>query len=73
MLNLRLNKFLDHHNILEENQAGFRSGYSTSDHIFVLHALIEILKSKKKKIFVHLLTLVRLLILFGELACGLNF
>ena len=38
-------------NILEENQAGFRSGYSTTDHIFVLQSLIELLKVKKMKLF----------------------
>ena len=37
--------------MLAENQAGFRAGYSTNDHIFVLHALIEIFKVKKKKLF----------------------
>ena len=51
ILNARLNKFLDAHNKLEENQAGFRAGYSTMDHIFVLHALTEIAKTKKKKLF----------------------
>ena len=51
MLNSRLHKFLEHHNILDENQASFRPGCSTTDHIFVLHALIEILKSKKVKLF----------------------
>ncbi|MEW8546068.1 MAG: reverse transcriptase family protein [Candidatus Thiodiazotropha sp.] len=51
VLNQRLNEFLTHYNILEENQAGFRSGYSTTDHIFNLHALTEILKSKNKRLF----------------------
>ena len=51
VLNLRLNKFLNDHDILEENQVGFRAGYSTCDHIFSLHALIEILKAKKQKLF----------------------
>lgn len=35
---------------MNENQASFRAGYSTNDHIFVLQALIEILKSKKLKL-----------------------
>ena len=51
VLNLRLSSFLNEHDILAENQAGFRAGYSTCDHIFALHALIEILKSKKLKMF----------------------
>lgn len=51
ILNLRLNNFIKYNNILEENQAGFRSGYSTTDHIFALHALTEILKLKKHKLF----------------------
>ena len=51
VLNQRLNNFLNEHHILEENQAGFRAGYSTYDHIFALHAIIEILKAKKLKLF----------------------
>ena len=51
ILNSRLNSFTDHHHILNENQAGFRSGYSTTDHIFTLHILSEILKHNKKKLF----------------------
>lgn len=31
------------------HQARFRSNYSTKDHIFALHALIEILKARKIK------------------------
>ena len=33
---------LDKNEIIGEEQAGFRSGYSTQDHIFTLHAIIEI-------------------------------
>ena len=51
ILNHKLNNFLKHNNILKENQAGFRSGYSTVDHIFTLHVFTELLKRKKKKLF----------------------
>ena len=51
VLNQRLNEFLTFNNILGENQSGFRSGYATTDHIFTLHALTEILKHKNKKLF----------------------
>ena len=48
ILNSRLNNILQHHNILEDTQTGFRAGYSTTDHIFTLYVLTEILKSKSK-------------------------
>ena len=51
VLNNRLTDFLDQTDILKENQAGFRAGYSTLDHIFTLHSLIEILKFKKIKLY----------------------
>ena len=51
IINQRLHNFLESNGVLEENQAGFRSGYSTTDHIFTLHALTEILKSRNKKLF----------------------
>ena len=51
VLNSRLNQFLEEYMTLCENQAGFRKQYSTTEHIFSLHALIEILKAQKKKLF----------------------
>ena len=51
VLNSRLENFLEQNDIINENQAGFRAGYSTTDHIFVLHSLMELLKTKKKKLF----------------------
>jgi hypothetical protein len=34
------------------NRSGFRKGYSTIDNIFVLYAFFELLKLKKKRLFV---------------------
>ena len=51
VLNSILEKFLEQNDIINVNQAGLRAGYSTTDHIFVLHPLIELLKTKKKKFF----------------------
>ena len=47
----RLNKFSDDFLILNENQFGFRKGYSTTDSLFSLHLLFEILKCKRKKLY----------------------
>ena len=49
VLNARLNDYLE--DCISENQAGFRKTYSTLDHIFSMYALIELLKSQKKKLF----------------------
>ena len=51
MLNNRLTEFLDKNDKRSENQAGFRKGYGTTDHMFVLNSLIEIMKVSKKKLF----------------------
>ena len=55
---------------VEENQAGFRSGYSTTDHIFTLHALTEILKSRNKKLFCAYIDFQKALTQYGGLVCG---
>ena len=51
ILNKRLTLYLDNNETILENQAGFRKGYATTDHIFVLSSLIEILKGRKQKLF----------------------
>ncbi|MEW8548622.1 MAG: reverse transcriptase family protein [Candidatus Thiodiazotropha sp.] len=51
ILNLRLNEYLEENFLLSENQAGFRRQYSTLDHIFTMHALTELLKCRKQKLF----------------------
>ena len=49
-LNHRLSKYVDD-NILGEEQAGFREGYSTIDHIFVLQLIIELYQSVHKRVY----------------------
>ena len=44
VLNQRLTKYLDENETVNENQAGFRKGYSVTDHIFILYSLIERMK-----------------------------
>ena len=51
ILNDRIHRFLEENNLLNENQAGFRSQYSTCDHIFTLYFIIEKLRTNKKKLF----------------------
>ena len=57
ILNAHLNDFNDAHTVREENQAGFRAGYSTMGHIFELHALTEIAKPQKKELCCSLIDL----------------
>ena len=51
ILNDRLTTFLEKRNILKPNQIGFRKGYRTSDHVFVLNSMIDSYIGKGKKIF----------------------
>ena len=50
ILDDRLKKFLDSFDLLGEEQAGFRGGFSTTDHIFTLYGIIDILLYKKKRL-----------------------
>ena len=51
ILNRRLTFFLDGTGSIGEEQAGFRRGYSTTDHIFALHAIIQFYQSKGKQVY----------------------
>ena len=49
ILNSRLKSVIETFFLLNENQAGFRSGYRTTDHIFTLHSLIDNYVYKNKR------------------------
>ena len=49
-MNNRLSKHVDEY-ILGEEQADFREGYSTMDHIFVLQLVIELYQSVHKRVY----------------------
>ena len=51
ILNTRLNTFLEVSSMLNETQCGLRASYSTTDNIFVIHALIECLRVHKLKLY----------------------
>ena len=51
ILNQRINTFLENSGLLSEEQAGFRKGYGTTDHIFSLKILVDLHLFKKKHLF----------------------
>ena len=51
LLNTRLQKFLEQHNLLAEEQNGFRSGRSCIDNIFLLCRILRNRRLKGKETF----------------------
>ena len=52
ILNRRLSKWAQRERIVVEEQAGFREGYSTVDHIFTLYALVQKHLNNNTKLYV---------------------
>ena len=53
IINSRLTFFANESSLLSFNQAGFRRGHSTTDNIFILHALISLYQTFGKNYFVR--------------------
>ena len=51
ILSNRLYTYAEQSDVLTSSQAGFRKGHSTTDNIFILYSLIEMLNFRKKKLF----------------------
>ena len=50
-INDRLTNYIEGLGLMGEEQAGFRAGYSTIDHIFVLHSIIDLYVLRKKRVY----------------------
>ena len=51
LINHRLTLFVHNNNIIGPEQAGFRAGFSTTNHMFAIKTLIDLYIPKRKKIF----------------------
>jgi hypothetical protein len=51
VINERLTLHLKNNEVIGEEQAGFRKGYSTMDHVFTLKSLLDLYLSKKKRLY----------------------
>ena len=68
-----LGKFVEDMELIGPEQAGFRSGYSTVDHIFVLNFLIDFYLFRKKRLYACFIDYKRLLTQFRDNSCGWSF
>lgn len=51
LINKRLQDFLDSNHPIGREQAGFKPGHSTTDHIFALYTIIDFFLSQKKRLY----------------------
>ena len=59
IINNRLQLFIEKYDKISLNQAGFRKGFSTVDHIFALNMLINLIQNRRKKLFCAFIDLKR--------------
>ena len=50
-INIRLGNYLESRGVIGEEQAAYREGYGTMDHVFVLNEIINLYLNQKKKLF----------------------
>ena len=55
VLNTRIKLFFEENEILGNEQAAFRNNFSTTDHLFSLYMIIDLLLAKKKRLYVAFL------------------
>lgn len=51
IINNRLNKYAEEVEMINPCQVGFRKGYSTTENMFAINSLIDLLKAKGKKLY----------------------
>ena len=51
VINNRLVEYFDENTTIGPEQAGFRAGHSTVDHVFTLHCIIDFFSAKKKRLY----------------------
>ena len=55
ILNNRITCFLEENEIIGNEQAGFRNNFSTTDHLFSIYSIIDLLLESKKRLYVAFL------------------
>ena len=72
IINDRVTKYLDEHNIIHNSQIVFRKGYRTSDHVFVRKTLIELNTKNDKKVYACFVDFQSPMTQFGETAFSIS-
>ena len=63
-------EYFDENNTIGPEQAGFRAGHPTVDHVFTLHCIIDFFLAKKKRLYCLFIDYEKHLIVLKERFCG---